>query len=244
MSDPQAAQGALELASGVMAFIGGGGAEKAQGVGVNRLGDPAGLEGVSEVSEVTPGGVSGQEAPGDVVAAMIVEGEKKGLLLGAGPPLVDGAVVLPEFAEAGAAEAAMGAGFGSGLGDEVGKVGLGVGLDGGSGFVEVVKAHQLVADELVVGRVLQGEEVAQEGPDVLGPRAVVVPAAGCDFQAGTFFEPASAKGIEAAAADPEGMAGGCGAQAALMKATEGLEKEPRGQAVEDLALFIRAICRA
>jgi len=77
------------------------------------------LEGFTEVLEVVPGGVAFDEASCDVEAGAVVDGEDECLFAGSGPPLVDGAVVLPEFANVGAAKAAVGALFGRGCRDEV-----------------------------------------------------------------------------------------------------------------------------
>jgi len=64
------------------------------------------LESVTEVAEVSPGGVGRDEVPCNVVAGVVVDGEQEDLFLLGWPPLVDGAVVLPEFAESGPAKAA------------------------------------------------------------------------------------------------------------------------------------------
>jgi hypothetical protein len=44
-------------------------------------------------------------------SGMVIDGQQQGLLVGGRPPLVDGGIVLPEFAEAGTFPAA--AGFGA-----------------------------------------------------------------------------------------------------------------------------------
>jgi len=51
---------------------------------------------------------------------VVVEGEEEGLFFGGGPPWVDESVMLEDFAEAGAAESAVGAWFFRGRGDEAG----------------------------------------------------------------------------------------------------------------------------
>lgn len=80
------------------------------------------------------------------------------MLFGGGPPLVDRAVVLPEFADMGAAETPVGAGLAHGLRDEVGEVGFDVCLDCRAGTHEAVQAFDFIGDELEIGRVLQGQE--------------------------------------------------------------------------------------
>ena len=97
-------------------------AEEAQGVGVDDLWQAVALEGFAEMQEVVPSGVALDEASGDAEAGAVVNGEQQGLLLGGRPPLVDRAIVLPEFANMGAAETSIGAGFALGLWDEVAEV--------------------------------------------------------------------------------------------------------------------------
>lgn len=165
----EGAQGALELAAGVAAVVIGAWTKEAQGVSVDGLRQAEAFEGFAEVAEVGPGGVAGHEATGDIEAGMVIDGEQEGLFLAAGPPFVDGAVVLPEFAEAGAVEPPVGSRFALGAGDEVGQAALDVGLDGGAGAAQAVKTQEFVGDELVVGRGLQGDELVQEGDGLLGP---------------------------------------------------------------------------
>ncbi len=160
--------------------MGGAGAEEAECVGVDGLGDAVALEGFAEVLEVGPGGVAGDEAAGDVEAGVVVDGQEEGLFFGAGPPLVDGAVVLEEFAETGAAEAAVGARFFPDRRDEIGKVGFDVGFDAGSGAFEAVEAQEFVGDELEVAGGLERDEFAQEGDGGLGPGGALVTAAGVE----------------------------------------------------------------
>ena len=100
------AQGALELAFRIVVIVVGAGPEEAQAVGVNDLGQAPG-EGFPEMFEVIPSRVRLDEAAREVEAAMVIDGEQEGLLGGGGPSLVDGAVVLPKFADAGTTEAAI-----------------------------------------------------------------------------------------------------------------------------------------
>ena len=96
MGDAQGAQGALEFALWIGVVGAGAWSEEAEGIGIDGLGQAPGLEGQAEVLEVVPGGVGVHEAAGEVEAGVVVDGEQQGLLGGGGPPLVDGAVVLPE----------------------------------------------------------------------------------------------------------------------------------------------------
>ena len=109
MGNPDGSQGALELAARVEVVVRGTWSKEAQAVGVNGLGDTEDLENPTEVEEVGPSGVAGDESSSDVEAGVVVEGEQEGLFFGAGPPLVDGTVVLEEFTKSGATKAAIGA---------------------------------------------------------------------------------------------------------------------------------------
>jgi hypothetical protein len=94
---------------------------------------------------------------------MIIHGEQQGLLICGRPPLVDGGIVLPEFAEAGTFPAAAGFGAWFGLAEEVGKVGSGKGGHRLAVTLETQAGFQFVGDELEVGRLLEGEELLEEG---------------------------------------------------------------------------------
>jgi len=61
---------------------------------------------------------------------VIIHGQQQGLFGGSRPPLVDGGVVLPEFAEAGAFPTAAGFGVWFRRANEVGKMGADKGGDG------------------------------------------------------------------------------------------------------------------
>ena len=111
MGNPDGSQGALELAARVEVVVRGTWSKEAQAVGVNGLGDTEDLENPTEVEEVGPSGVAGDESSSDVEAGVVVEGEQEGLFFGAGPPLVDGTIVLEEYAKSGATKAAIGTWF-------------------------------------------------------------------------------------------------------------------------------------
>ena len=58
-----------------------------------------------------PSGVAGDESSGYVESGEVVQGDKESLFLGTGPPLVDGTIVLEEYAKSGATKAAIGTWF-------------------------------------------------------------------------------------------------------------------------------------
>lgn len=67
--------------------------------------------------------------------------------------------MLPEIADFGAAEAPMGAGFSFGSGNEVREVSLHAGPGTGTCAGEAAETQQLIADELVIGRILERQKV-------------------------------------------------------------------------------------
>ena len=75
------------------------------------MGDAETLEGFAEVEEMCPSGVAGDESSGYVESGVVVQGDKESLFLGTGPPLVDGTIVLEEYAKSGATKAAIGTWF-------------------------------------------------------------------------------------------------------------------------------------
>lgn len=156
---------------------------------------------------------------------------------------MDGAVVLEEFAEAGAAESAVGAWFFRGRGYEAGQVDFDVGFDAGAGAFETVEAQEFVGDELEVAGGLERDEFAQEGDGGLGPGGALVAAAGVDVECLAVSEPAGAKLVEAGFAYMEELAGLGGIDVAGVEGLEGLLDEVEGMAVDELALFISAIDR-
>jgi hypothetical protein len=126
MGDVETPEGTLEFAHRIADVIAGAWPEEAQAVGVNDLGEAPLSEGFPEVLEMVPGSIGTHEATRQVESRVIVGGEQKGLLGGGGPPLVDGAVVLPEFADVRTTEAPIDARFACRRGHQVRIVGLDV----------------------------------------------------------------------------------------------------------------------
>jgi len=81
------AQGALEFALWIAAIATGAGAEEAERIGVDGLGNAVDFKGGAEVAEVIPSGVGGAEVAGDIEPGMIIHGEQEDLLLRSRPPL-------------------------------------------------------------------------------------------------------------------------------------------------------------
>jgi hypothetical protein len=121
---------------------------------VDGLGDAVVLEEGAEVAEVVPSGVGGHKTPAEVEARVIIGGEQQDLLGRGRPPLVDGAVVLPELANISAVEASVGPVLARAGGHQVGEVRLDVGHDVGAGAFEPAEPLQLVGHKLIVRRTL------------------------------------------------------------------------------------------
>ena len=165
MGDAKPKQGALELALRIAMVVTGTWAEETQAVGINGFWQSMGFEGTAEVAEVVPGGVGRHETTGDVEAGMIINGEQQDLFSGCGPPLMDGTVVLIEFANSGTAEAPVDAGLSDRSGNEMRKVCFDINLDAGPSPLETAEPLQFIRHELIVGRVLQWQKVFEEGAD-------------------------------------------------------------------------------
>ena len=146
MGDVERPQGALELAARIGVVGAGAWPEKAQGVGVDSLWQAVALESLAEMLEVIPGGVALDEAARDKQARTVIDSEQQCLLVKCRPPLVDRAVMLPEFADVSAAETPIGALLGRRGGNQVGEVGFDVGFESCAGSLEVAQPLHFVSD--------------------------------------------------------------------------------------------------
>src|ERR1044071_5418985 len=79
---------------------------------------------------MVPSGVGGYESGTHELAGVVVHSEQEGLLVLSGPPLMDGGIVLPEFAQAGAFPATARLRLALGQGDQRREVGAGIGGNG------------------------------------------------------------------------------------------------------------------
>ena len=176
MGYPQRGEGALELGTGITVIGHGIMAKKAEAVGINGQGQAMLEKEAAEMLEMIPSGVGGDKDRAQELAGMIIHGEQQGLLLIGRPPLVDGGIVLPQFVQARAFPAAAGFGARFGLAEEVGKVVSGKGGHRLAMPLETEAGFQFVGDELEVGRLLEGEELLEEGADFRRPvRPMVAP---------------------------------------------------------------------
>ena len=75
-------------------------AKEAEAVGVYHHGQGVPEKKAAKMLEVIPSRVGGDKDRAQEFSRMIIHGQQQGLFGGGRPPLVDGGVVLPEFADA------------------------------------------------------------------------------------------------------------------------------------------------
>jgi hypothetical protein len=241
MGDAETPEGALEFAHRIVEIVAGAWPEEAQAVGVNDLGETPFSEGFPEVFEMVPCRIGTHEATREVESRVIVGGEQKGLLGGGGPPLVDGAVVLPEFADVRTTEAPIDARFAHRRGHEVRIVGLDVCLYRGTGANQTTEAHEFVGDELIVGRVLQWQKIFQKRFGFWGPLSASITATGGRLEAIAPVQEVGSKLVEPGTAHPEMDGCSGGVECACVEVVEDATDVSEGLAVDELLFFIVGI---
>ena len=162
MGHAQGGEGALELGTGIAVIGHGIMAKEAQAVGIHDQRQGVLEKEPAKMLEVIPSGVGGDEDRAQELAGMIIHGQQQGLFVGGRPPLVEGGVVLPKFAQPGAFPAATGFGAWGWLADEVGEMGADKGGDRLPMAFETEAAGQLIGYELKVGRGLQRDKLFEE----------------------------------------------------------------------------------
>jgi len=140
MSNSKSAKRTLKFAAWITAVIARAGAEEAERIGVNGLRKSDLFKGRTEVAEVIPSGVGRDKSTGNIEAGMVVYGEKQGLFAVCRPPLMNGAVVLPEFSKVSTSEPSVSARFAHRRREEIGKVGFDIRLYAGASFAHAVNA--------------------------------------------------------------------------------------------------------
>ena len=113
MGHAQGGEGALELRTGIPVIGHGIMAKKAEAIGVDDQRQAVLEKEPAKMLEMIPRRIGGDKDRAQKFSGMIIDGQEQGLLVRGRPPLVDGGIVLPEFAQAGAFPAA--AGFGTGF---------------------------------------------------------------------------------------------------------------------------------
>lgn len=100
MSDTEGGESTLELGAGIAVVGHGIMAKEAEAVGVYHHRQVVLEKKTAKMLEVIPGRVRGDKDRAQKFARMVIDGEQEGLLLIGRPPLVDGGVMLPQFADA------------------------------------------------------------------------------------------------------------------------------------------------
>ena len=152
MGDAEAAQSALKFALWVAVVGAGAGAEKAERIGVDGLWDAVEFKGGAEVGEVIPGGIGRDQTARDIEAGMVVQSEEENLLLRSGPPLVDGAIVLPKLANMSAVETPVTPLAWRRWREEMREMFFEISLHAGTSAYKAKEALQLIHHELEIGR--------------------------------------------------------------------------------------------
>ena len=127
MGHAKGGEGALELGARIAVISHRIMAEEAQAVSIDGHRELVPEKEAAKVLEVVPRGVGGDEDCAQKLARMVIHGEQQGLLFLGRPPLVNGGIMLPEFADARAFPSSPGFGVWFRLAEEGGKVGAGKG---------------------------------------------------------------------------------------------------------------------
>jgi hypothetical protein len=98
MGDPEGGEGALELGAGIAVIGHGIVTKEAEAVGIHHQWQAVLAEEPAKMLEVIPGRIRGDKDRAQKLAGMIIHCQQQGLLFGGRPPLVDGGIVLPQFA--------------------------------------------------------------------------------------------------------------------------------------------------
>ena len=162
MGHAQSGEGALELRTRITIIGHGVMAEKAEVIGVHDQRQAVLEKEPAEMLEMIPRRVGGDKDRTQEFSGVIIDGQQQGLLVGGWPPLMDGGVMLPELAEAGAFPAAAGFGARLWLAEEVREMGADKSGNGLTMALETETDGQFIGDELKVGRFLQRDKIFEE----------------------------------------------------------------------------------
>ena len=241
MGDAQGGEGALEFRARLPTVGGGFIAEEGQTVGVEGQRSAVFEKGGPEVLEMMPGGVGGHEGAGEVLAGVVIDGEQQGLLGFGGPPRMDGGVVLPEFAHAGAFPSALGFGDRIQGADQQREVTAGVSRDGFAVAVEGEAGGQFVGDQLIIGRPLQGQEGGQEALNLNGPGLVMVATGKTHREGGGLVEPGEPKAEQVGATDIQKLGSRVDIEISAVECLKGMQEELGGESLGELVFLFRTL---
>ena len=135
-----------------------------------------GGKGAAKVLEVVPSGISGDKNTAQKFAGVVIHCQEKGLLIRSWPPLMDGRIVLPEFAYLCALPSSPRF-WGTGRRvDQQREMSASIGGYGFAIALESEASSQFISHELIIGRSLERQERCQKLSHALRPvRAMVTP---------------------------------------------------------------------
>ena len=239
MGDAEAAQSALELAFWVGAVAAGAGTKKAERIGINSLGDAVVFKGAAEVAKVIPRGVCDDETRSDIEPGMIVHREQENLLVRGRPPLMDGAVVLPKFADMSPAKTPVGANARRRNREQMREVFFEISLNAGTSADEAVKPLEFIGHELEIGRTREGQKLLQKSDDVARPERTMRATARLWAKGALPSEPGGTEFVETRLCDPELRGGGGSINGGIVKSRENPADKLRRQAMDKLLFSSR-----
>lgn len=192
MGHSQGGEGALKLRAGVTIVGHGIMAKEAQAIGVDDQGQGVVEKEPAKVLEMIPGGIGGDKDRAQEFSRVIIDGQEQGLLVGGRPPLMDGGIVLPEFAQAGPLPAAAGFGARFGLAEEIGEMGSHKGRHRLPMALEAEAQGQFIGRQLKVGRFLQRDKRFEEPGNLRRPIGPVVAPGELGAERRAVLQPATA----------------------------------------------------
>lgn len=121
--------------------------------------------------------------------------------------LVNEAVMLPKFSHIHPPELTIGSRLTLRVCNEMSQVRFDIILHSGSCRLELVEALEFISKKLIVGRVLQREEIPQKGNNFCGPGSHVISAADSWLKPRLIFKPSCSKLLESGSTDLQVGAG-------------------------------------
>ena len=233
----QGGESALELRRRLAVIGHGIVAKEAQAVGVDDQRQGVLAKEAAEMLEVIPSGVCGHKSRAQEFAGMIIDGQEQSLLGWAGPPLVDGGIMLPQLAEAGTFPPAADLGPRFRLAKQVGKMGAHIGRDRLPVTLETEAPGQLIGDPLKVGRLLPRDKIQQKLAGCRWPDWPMASARRVGTECSAIQEPAGAEAIEVGLADLQVLAGFRPINQPIVKLLENVLEKGAGQAFGQLIFF-------
>ena len=178
--------------------------------------------------EMIPRRIRGDKDRAQKFSGMIIDGQEQGLLFGCRPPLMEGGIVLPEFAQTGAFPAAAGFGARLWLADEVGEMRSDKSGDRLTMALETEADFQFIGHQLKVGRFLQRDKIFEELAGLRWPIWPVAATGELGAELRAILEPARAEPVKVRAADLEMVGGIRAVDLPVVKLLEDVEEKGVG----------------